>query len=49
MILWISVFGLVGGLVIGLLVGFVRIFGGWIVNYVALVFIEVIRGIFIVV
>ena len=44
MTLWISVLGLAGGLVIGLLAGFARTFGGWIANHVALVFIEVIRG-----
>ncbi|MSH54617.1 glutamine ABC transporter permease GlnP, partial [Escherichia coli] len=40
MTLWISVLGLAGGLVIGLLAGFARTFGGWIANHVALVFIE---------
>ncbi len=44
MTLWISVLGLAGGLVIGLLAGFARTFGGWIANHIALVFIEVIRG-----
>ncbi len=44
MTLWISVLGLAGGTVIGLLAGFARTFGGWIANHVALVFIEVIRG-----
>ena len=38
MTLWISVLGLAGGLVIGLLAGFARTFGGWIANHVALVF-----------
>ncbi len=44
MTLWISILGLAGGLVIGLLAGFARTFGGWIANHIALVFIEVIRG-----
>ncbi|WKS82218.1 glutamine ABC transporter permease GlnP [Edwardsiella tarda] len=42
--LWISVLGLLGGLVIGLAAGFARAFGGWLNNHVALVFIELIRG-----
>ena len=44
MTLWISVLGLVGGLIIGLAAGFARTFGGWIANHIALVFIEIIRG-----
>ena len=44
MTLWISVLGLVGGLIIGLVAGFARCFGGWIANHIALVFIEIIRG-----
>ncbi len=44
MTLWISVLGLIGGLIIGLVAGFARTYGGWIANHVALVFIEVIRG-----
>ena len=44
MTLWISVLGLAGGLVIGLLAGFARTFGGWIANHVALVLLEGIRG-----
>lgn len=42
--LWISVLGLLGGLVIGLAAGFARAFGGWLSNHIALVFIELIRG-----
>ncbi|WP_420299724.1 glutamine ABC transporter permease GlnP [Edwardsiella tarda] len=42
--LWISVLGLLGGLVIGLAAGFARAFGGWLSNHVALLFIELIRG-----
>ena len=30
MTLWISVLGLVGGLIIGLVAGFARTYGGWI-------------------
>ncbi len=36
--------GLAGGLIIGLVAGFARCFGGWIANHIALVFIEIIRG-----
>ncbi|MDX6909955.1 glutamine ABC transporter permease GlnP [Hafnia paralvei] len=42
--LWISIVGLLGGLVIGLVAGFARAYGGWLSNYIALVFIELIRG-----
>ncbi|GHA22495.1 glutamine ABC transporter permease GlnP [Oceanisphaera arctica] len=44
MTLLISLLGLVGGLVIGLLAGFARVYGGWFSNRLALVFIEIIRG-----
>lgn len=44
MTLWISVFGIIGGLIIGLFAGIARTYGGWIVNYIALAFIEIIRG-----
>ncbi len=44
MTLLISVLGLVGGLIIGLVAGFTRAYGGWIANNLALVFIEIIRG-----
>ncbi|VDZ65383.1 Glutamine transport system permease protein glnP [Serratia odorifera] len=44
MTLWISVLGLIGGLIIGLVAGFARTYGGWIANHIALAFIEVIRG-----
>ncbi len=44
MTLWISILGLVGGLIIGLIAGFARAFGGWVSNHIALVFIEIIRG-----
>lgn len=42
--LWISIVGLLGGLVIGLVAGFARAYGGWLSNHIALVFIELIRG-----
>ncbi len=42
--LWISVLGLLGGLIIGLAAGFARAFSGWLSNHIALVFIELIRG-----
>lgn len=42
--LYISALGLVGGLIIGLIAGIARIYGNWIVNHTALVFIEIIRG-----
>ncbi len=44
MTLLISVLGLLGGLVIGVLAGFARVYGGGLSNRVALVFIEIIRG-----
>ncbi len=44
MTLWISVLGLAGGIIIGLVAGLARTYGGWISNHVALVFIEIIRG-----
>ncbi|MES4612121.1 MAG: glutamine ABC transporter permease GlnP [Ewingella sp.] len=44
MTLWISVLGLVGGLIIGVIAGFARAFGGWFSSHIALVFIELIRG-----
>lgn len=44
MTLIISIIGLVGGLIIGLVAGFARAYGGWISNHIALVFIEIIRG-----
>lgn len=44
MTLLISVLGLIGGLVIGLIAGFARAYGGWITNNLALAFIEIIRG-----
>jgi len=44
MTLWISILGLAGGIVIGLLAGLARTYGGWISNHVALVFIEIVRG-----
>lgn len=40
MTLWISVLGLIGGLIIGLVAGFARTYGGWIANHIALVFIS---------
>ena len=40
----ISIMGLCGGLLIGLVAGFARAYGGWITNNIALVFIEIIRG-----
>ncbi|MEI7065463.1 glutamine ABC transporter permease GlnP [Dickeya chrysanthemi] len=44
MTLLISVLGLLGGLIIGVLAGFARVYGGWLSNRIALVFIEIIRG-----
>ncbi|MBG6244815.1 glutamine ABC transporter permease GlnP [Candidatus Symbiopectobacterium sp. 'North America'] len=44
MTLLISVLGLLGGLVIGVVAGFARVYGSWISNKIALVFIEIIRG-----
>ncbi|MNF34655.1 Glutamine transport system permease protein GlnP [compost metagenome] len=42
--LWISILGLLGGVVIGLVAGFARAYGGFLSNRLALVFIELIRG-----
>lgn len=44
MTLLISVLGLLGGLVIGVIAGFARVYGSWIANRIALIFIEIIRG-----
>ncbi|MDU6412700.1 MAG: glutamine ABC transporter permease GlnP [Yersiniaceae bacterium] len=44
MTLWISVLGLLGGLLIGVVAGFARAYGGWLSSHIALVFIELIRG-----
>ncbi|MFK8256665.1 glutamine ABC transporter permease GlnP [Erwinia sp. AnSW2-5] len=44
MTLWISVLGLLGGVIIGLAAGFARAYGGWFSRNIALVFIELIRG-----
>lgn len=44
MTLWISILGLAGGFVLGLVAGFARAFGGWFSRNIALVFIELIRG-----
>ncbi|CCV61018.1 glutamine ABC transporter permease GlnP [Yersinia enterocolitica] len=42
--LWFSVLGLLGGLIIGVIAGFARAYGGWLSRNIALVFIELIRG-----
>lgn len=42
--LWISILGLLGGLIIGVVAGFARAYGGKISSNIALVFIELIRG-----
>ncbi|WP_338524211.1 glutamine ABC transporter permease GlnP [Pseudomonas batumici] len=42
--LWISVLGLLGGAVIGVVAGFARAYGNFISSRLALVFIELIRG-----
>lgn len=42
--LWISIYGLIGGMIIGLLMGIARAYGNWFFRNVALVFIEIIRG-----
>ncbi|OSN02343.1 MULTISPECIES: glutamine ABC transporter permease GlnP [Lonsdalea] len=44
MTLLISVLGLLGGVIIGVFAGFVRVYGNWISSRIALVFIEIIRG-----
>ncbi|MBV6795942.1 glutamine ABC transporter permease GlnP [Xanthomonas euvesicatoria] len=42
--LWISILGLIGGALIGVVAGFARAYGGFLSSRVALVFIELIRG-----
>ncbi|MGK2946900.1 MAG: glutamine ABC transporter permease GlnP [Candidatus Malihini olakiniferum] len=42
--LLISVLGLMGGLIIGVIAGFARVYGSWISSRIALMFIEIIRG-----
>lgn len=42
--LWISVAGLLGGLVLGVVAGLARAYGGWFSNHLALAYIELIRG-----
>ncbi|WP_145476197.1 glutamine ABC transporter permease GlnP [Yersinia similis] len=42
--LWISVLGLLGGLIIGVIAGLARAYGGCLSSNIALVFIELIRG-----
>ena len=42
--LWISILGLAGGAVIGLLAGVARAYGGFFSSRLALVFVELIRG-----
>ncbi|QDD89713.1 glutamine ABC transporter permease GlnP [Pseudomonas oryzihabitans] len=42
--LWISILGLLGGAVIGVVAGFARAYGGFFSSRVALVFIELFRG-----
>ncbi|MBW7984666.1 glutamine ABC transporter permease GlnP [Enterobacillus tribolii] len=42
--LWISILGLCGGLIIGVIAGLARAIGDWFSSHVALVFIELIRG-----
>ncbi len=42
--LLISVLGLLGGVIIGVIAGFVRAYGGWLSSHIALIFIELIRG-----
>jgi len=42
--LWISILGLMGGAVIGVVAGFARAYGGFFSSRVALVFIELFRG-----
>lgn len=42
--LWISILGLIGGVIIGVVAGFARAYGGFFSSRAALVFIELIRG-----
>lgn len=42
--LWISIAGLAGGLVLGVIAGLARAYGGWVTNHLALAYVELIRG-----
>ncbi|MBK1635391.1 glutamine ABC transporter permease GlnP [Rhodovulum adriaticum] len=41
---YITILGLVGGMVLGTLAGLMRAYGGWLLNAIAFVYIEAIRG-----
>ena len=44
MTIYITVVGLCGGMVVGAIAGIMRAYGNWLLNYTAMVYIEVIRG-----
>ncbi|RDB43264.1 glutamine ABC transporter permease GlnP [Halomonas sp. DQ26W] len=44
MTLFITLVGLVGGMVVGGIAGLMRTYGNWLLNYTAMIYIEVIRG-----
>ncbi|MCE9683640.1 glutamine ABC transporter permease GlnP [Halomonas alkalisoli] len=44
MTLFITLVGLVGGMVVGAIAGLMRTYGNWLLNYTAMIYIEVIRG-----
>ncbi|MCE8012470.1 glutamine ABC transporter permease GlnP [Billgrantia desiderata] len=44
MTIFITVVGLCGGMVVGAIAGIMRAYGNWLLNYTAMVYIEVIRG-----
>lgn len=44
MTLFITLVGLSGGMVVGAIAGLMRTYGNWLLNYTAMVYIEVIRG-----
>ncbi|AMD00524.1 MULTISPECIES: glutamine ABC transporter permease GlnP [Halomonas] len=44
MTLFITLVGLSGGMVVGAIAGLMRTYGNWLLNYTAMIYIEVIRG-----
>ncbi|MCE8026542.1 MULTISPECIES: glutamine ABC transporter permease GlnP [Halomonadaceae] len=44
MTIFITVVGLCGGMAVGAIAGLMRAYGNWLLNYTAMVYIEVIRG-----
>ncbi|MBA2778499.1 glutamine ABC transporter permease GlnP [Billgrantia kenyensis] len=44
MTIFITVVGLCGGMLVGAIAGLMRAYGNWLLNYTAMVYIEIIRG-----